>query len=76
MVDRFDMVLQEPLVGWEPHGNDLVERLALLTRDGEALLVSGRVHRRGPTLQACAQQLNNHIVRARRAGARPRAEVS
>ena len=75
-VDRFDVVLQEPLVGWDPYGNDLVERLALLTRDGDVVLISGRVHRRGPTLQACAQQLNNHIVRARRAGARPRAEVS
>jgi len=60
-VDRFEVVLQEVGDG-QPF--DSVERLALRTRDGRLLQVSGIVNpRRAPAPAARAQQLNNHLVR-------------
>lgn len=64
-VDRFDVVLKERVEDSErPQARDPVERLVLRTRDGKVLRVAGIVNpwRAGPR-QACALQLNNHIVR-------------
>jgi hypothetical protein len=74
-VDRFDVVLREVDPGSPeglPTGIAYRECLALLTRDGEKLLVSAPLTRlmRGLPLGTCPLQLNNHILATRRA-ARP-----
>ena len=62
-VDRFDVVLRDPTFDWDPVAGRSVERLALLTRDGQTLLVVGLRNSSGaPSLRSRAQQLNNHIV--------------
>jgi hypothetical protein len=72
-VDRFDVVLAEGPLDWLKsdewaHGtNDLTERLAVLTRDGQKLLVSGLLSAmlsgwHGLPLRSRAQQLNNHVL--------------
>jgi hypothetical protein len=66
-VERFEAIRQ-----MSREGNSWVERVVLLTHDGEALRVSGRVNRRrGPTAGGRAQQLNNELARTHRAGAPP-----
>ncbi|MGH9235262.1 MAG: hypothetical protein ACRD0R_18205 [Acidimicrobiales bacterium] len=80
-VDRFDVVLAESPLDWlrasewAPGTYDLTERLAVLTRDGKKLLISGLLSAllsawHGLPLRARAQQLNNHILPTWRA-ARP-----
>lgn len=72
-VDRFDVVLKDPVQDVEhPQARDPVPRLVLRTRDGKVLRVSGIVNpwRAGPR-QACALQLNNHIVRLNRRRQQP-----
>lgn len=64
-VDGFDVVLRAPAIDLDP-GYATVQRLALLTRDGKTLLVSGQRNvPRAPALHARATQLNNHIKRIR-----------
>src|SRR5262245_50206812 len=72
-VDRFDVVEEEratssehPEVAWDP-----VERLVLLTRDGETLGVSRMSLRRVPPARYVAIQLNNHLVRLNRRRQQP-----
>jgi hypothetical protein len=63
-VDRFEVVLKDLEFFGDDWAGDSVERLALRTRDGRLLLVSGIVNpRRAPAPASRAQQLNNHIVR-------------